>query len=49
MTSVFIPSTTERVSQYTDEEITERISRRIEANVNYYATQDRRTLDIRLQ
>ncbi|HSC57410.1 MAG TPA: hypothetical protein VLC51_09410, partial [Nitrospira sp.] len=37
------------VLQHTDEEINERISRRIEANVNFYATQDRRTLNIRLQ
>ncbi len=44
-----IPATTERVLQHTDEEINERISRRIEANVNFYATQDRRTLNIRLQ
>jgi len=49
MNADIIPATTERVLQHTDEEINERISRRIEANVNFYATQDRRTLDIRLQ
>ena len=49
MNSDIIPATTERVLQHTDEEINERISRRIEANVNFYATQDPRTLDIRLQ
>jgi hypothetical protein len=49
MKSRFIPSTTERVPQHTDEEINERINLRIEANVNFYATQDRRTLDSRLQ
>ena len=49
MNADIIPATTERVLQHTDEEINERISRRIEANVNFYATQDQRTLDIRLQ
>ena len=49
MTSNLMPSTTERVSPHTDDEINERISRRIEANVNFYATQDPRILDSRLQ
>jgi hypothetical protein len=44
-----ISSTTERVPRQTDEEINERISRQIEANVNYYASQDRNALDHRLE
>jgi hypothetical protein len=49
MMSHFVSSTTERVSPHTDDEISERISRRIEANVNFYATQDPRILDSRLK
>jgi hypothetical protein len=41
MTSNLLPSTTERVIPHTDDEINERISRRIEANVNFYATRTR--------
>ena len=40
---------TKRVPPHTEEEITEQISRNIEGNVYYYATQDRSTLDARLR
>jgi hypothetical protein len=44
-----IPPSAERVPQHTEEEINARIQRQTEANVAYYATRDRRLLDIRLQ
>lgn len=49
MTQDLVPSTTDRVPRHTDEEINERIRRQIEANVAYFARQDSRTLDLRLQ
>ncbi|HEX8751092.1 MAG TPA: hypothetical protein VF732_08255 [Nitrospira sp.] len=45
----FIASATDRLTRQTDEDITEHISRQIESNVIFYASQDRRALDRRLQ
>ena len=43
------PPTSERVVRQTDQDINERIKRQTEANVAFYASRDRRLLDIRLQ
>jgi len=43
------PPTTKRVVRQTDQDINERIKRQTEANVAFYASHDRRLLDIRLQ
>ena len=43
------PPTTERVVRHTDQDINERIKRQTEANVAFYASSDKRLLDIRLQ
>jgi len=45
----FIPSTIDPLLRQTDEGINEHISRQIESNVIYYASQDRSALDRRLQ
>src|SRR5262245_66208516 len=45
----FISSATDRLTRQTDEDIKEHISRQIESNVIFYASQDRRALDRRLQ
>ena len=47
--SDWIPPTTDRVVRHTEEELNARIQRQTEANVAYYASHDRRLLDIRLQ
>lgn len=44
-----VPPTPQRVPLHTDEDTNERIRRQVEANVAYYATRDRRLLDMRLQ
>lgn len=49
LTQDVLPATTERVPRHTDEEINQRIRRQIEANVGYFARQDPRMLDLRLQ
>lgn len=49
LTQEVLPSTTDRVPQHTDEEINQRIRRQIEANVAYFARQDPRMIDLRLQ
>ena len=45
----WIPPTTDRVVRHTEQELNARIKRQTEANVAYYASHDRRLLDIRLQ
>jgi hypothetical protein len=47
--SEIIPPSTQRVALHTDHEINERIRRQTQTNIAYYAKQDRRLLDIRLQ
>lgn len=49
LSSEVAPPTSERVPRHTDEEINKRIQRQTDANVAFYATGDRRLLDIRLQ
>src|SRR5215217_7735869 len=45
----WIPPTTDRVVRHTDQESNAGIQRQTEANVAFYASHDKRLLDIRLQ
>jgi hypothetical protein len=49
LTQDAVPSTTERVPRHTGQDVNQRIQRQIEANVAYFARQDPRLLDLRLQ
>jgi len=44
-----MPATSERVPRHTDDAVKQRIRRQIEANVAYFARQDPRLIDLRLQ